>query len=506
MEQEGIRQTDRGMKSVIFSGLERSRPEKITIHPNGLRCRPRAPESSWLGFSHWRMLRSMFRRATPFVACWLLPATACGGGRGSSSDPSRPCAFSITQNELSSTIPTVGIVDWSLADETPTSAKIVYALEGASSALLNRGGEAPVELHGPSHRTLLLGLKQASRYTFHVEATLGERTCVSETFELPTTGTFEAARTVGVEVLQPEKREPGFIVTSSGTSLPSSAFIIDADGDLVWYFPGPQNLTRAQMDYEGENLWMLELNLTNEVGEMRSVSMDGAREERDVSGLEKAHHDFTVMPGGRVAAISWAAPGIDPVSELVIRSPDGSITKPFLIGDNLYGSDSFHANSIHYVPFDDSFTIADRNPNVFVKVSATGSVEWQLGGHCDGAPAGDRCVPGAWEVTHGHHLLEDGTFVGFNNTYTGRAHVLEFALDATPSSFSAELITDYAGDAASTNLGDVQRLPGGNTLVSYATDGKLVELDSSWNVVQTFTVRAGYTSWRRTLYGPPPRP
>ena len=61
------------------------------------------------------------------------------------------------------------------------------------------------------------------------------------------------------------------------------------------------------------------------------------------------------------------------------------------------------------------------------------------------------------------------------------------------------------GSAASTNLGDAQRLPGGNTLVTYASDGKLVELDASWNEVQTFAVRVGYASWRKTLYGPPLR-
>jgi hypothetical protein len=447
----------------------------------------------------------MTERRAPLVVCCWLAATACGGDGGGS--PTLPaCEFSITKNELSSKIPTVGIVEWSLANGTPTSAKIVYALQNAASTLLNRGGEAPVKLGAAGYRTLLLGLKQASEYTFHIEATLNERTCVSETFALPMTGSFEGARTVGMEVLQPEKREPGFIVTSSGASLPSSAFIIDADGELVWYFEGPQNLTRAHMDYEGENLWMLELNLTNEEGEMRVVSMDGEREQRNVPGLEKAHHDFTVMPGGKVAAISWSAPGIDPASELVIRSPDGTITRPFQIGSNLYRSETFHANSIHYLPFDDSFTIADRNPNVFVKVSAAGEIAWQLGGSCEGAPAGDRCAPRDWEVTHGHHLLEDGTFVVFNNTYTERAHVLEFALSATSSSFSATLIKEYAGDGASTNMGDVQRLPGGNTLVSYATDGKLVELDSGWNVVQTFAVRAGYTNFRPTLYGPPSRP
>ena len=110
-----------------------------------------------------------------------------------------------------------------------------------------------------------------------------------------------------MSVAQAAKREPGFIVTSSGTFVPDSAFIIDADGEIVWFFPGPVDTTRAQMDYEGNNMWMIALNLENEGGEMRYVSMDGAQSQLNVPGLEFAHHDFTVMPGGKVAALVWNA-------------------------------------------------------------------------------------------------------------------------------------------------------------------------------------------------------
>jgi hypothetical protein len=422
-------------------------------------------------------------------------AGACGGGS----------AFTISENDLSPQIPTVGIVAWSLAGAAPSSAKIVYKLKDPPSATLNLGGEAPVDLSKPNYRTLLLGLKQSSAYTFHIEATRDGATCASAEYALPTTGSFPDARPVTVAMAQPDKREPGFIVTSSGTSVPDSAFIIDADGEIVWYADGPLNTTRAQMDYEGDNMWMVSLNLDNEGGEMRYVSMDGAQSQQNVPGLEFAHHDFTVMPGGKVAALVWSVAGVDPPSNLVIRSPDGTYTTAFTIGSNLYLSDTFHANAIHYLPFDDSFTIADRNPNVFVKVSAAGAVQWQLGGVCDQAPAGNQCFPLDWQVVHGHHLLEDGTFLAFNNTYAATSQVFEFKLSTTPSSFTATVVEDYAGTGASTTMGDVQRLPGGNTLVTYTTDGTIVELDASWNAVQTFSGRFGYSNWRPTLYGPPLR-
>jgi hypothetical protein len=445
----------------------------------------------------------MARRLLLLASLILVTSPACDGGQGGGvcggSD------FTVSLNAVSSQIPTVGVVEWSLRGAAPFGAKIVYKLKDPPSASLNQGGEAPVDLSKPNYRTLLLGLKQSRDYTFHIETTRGGATCVSTEYALPTTGSFAAARPVTVEVAQPEKREPGFIVTSSGTSVPDSAFIIDADGEIVWYADGPLNTTRAQMDYEGDTMWMVALNLDNDGGEMRYVSMDGEQAQQNVPGLENAHHDFTVMPGGKVAALVWSVAGVDPPSDLVIRSPDGTVTSPFTIGSNLYLSDTYHANAIHYLPFDDSFTIADRNPNVFVKVSATGTVQWQLGGVCDQAPAGNLCVPQDWEVVHGHHLLEDGTFLAFNNTYNPVSDVFEFQLNATPSSFVATVVKDYEGAGSSTTMGDVQRLPGGNTLVTYSTDGTIVELDSSWNEVQTFSSRFGYSNWRPTLYGPPLR-
>jgi len=440
------------------------------------------------------------------VAAWvaLISLASPGCGQGGPA-----CDFTISNSELSASIPTVGVVEWSLAGAAPASAKIVYALEGAAGATLNRGGEAPVDLTAPNYRTLLLGLKQSRDYTFHIEAVRGGQTCVSPTHALPTTGSFATPWPVSVTVSQPDKRAAGFIVTSSGIFTPSGAFIIDADGEIVWYFAGPENTTRALMDYEGQNMWMINLNLLAEGGEMRWVSMDGAQQQQNVPGLENAHHDFTVMPGGKVAALVWATPGNDPPSNLAIRAPDGTVTTAFTIGSNLYLADSdlFHADAVHYLPFDDSFTISDRNPNLVVKASATGTLDWQLGGSCAGAPAGDRCVPGDWVVNHGHHLLEDGTLVLFNNGVNSvQNHVREFKLSDTPSAFSATVVEDYTGSGTGETLGDVQRLPNGNTLVTYSTDAKIVELDPDWNEVQSLSVRVGYSSWRPSLYGPPPRP
>ncbi len=434
------------------------------------------------------------------VALILIGALDCGSGGATD------CTFTVTRKEVSPQIPTVGVVEWSLAGEAPSSAKIVYTLNDTAPSLLNQGGEAPVELANANYRTLLLGLKQSKDYTFHIEASRGGAICVSPDYALPTTGVLAGAPNVTVSVAQPAARQPGFIVTSSGTSVPDSAYIIDADGEMVWFFPGPLNTCRAQMDYEGNTMWMITCNPINEIGELRSVSMDGAQVSMNVSGFDGAHHDLTVMPGGKVAALVWSTPANEPPSDLVIRTPDGQVTTAFTIASNLYQSETFHANAVHYILSDDSFTISDRNPNVVVKVTSAGVPQWQLGGVCDGAPTGTHCSPQSWQVSHGHQLLDDGTLLLFNNTETyDDAHVLEFKLDNTADALAATMVRDYTGTASSATLGDVQRLPGGNTLVTYSNDGTIVELDPSWNAVQSFSVRVGYSNWRPTLYGPPLR-
>ena len=265
-------------------------------------------------------------------------------------------------------------------------------------------------------------------------------------------------------------------------------------------------------------MWMLSLNVQNSAGEMRYVSMDGEAGQNNVSGLSSAHHDFTVVPGGIVAAMVWASSGGDPESNLIERSPDGTLTTKFKIGSNLYlggqsmmggGGSSFHCNSIHYHQADDSYTIADRNPNLMVKATRTGSPVWQIGGNCSGAPA-PKCAPGDWQVNHGHDFDKNGNLLFFNNGSGGgmggggSSHVFELKITDS-GTFSTSVVKDFTSGNSSNVLGDVQRLPNGNTLVTYSTGGVMLEVDASWATVQTLKGTFGYADWRETLYGPPSR-
>jgi hypothetical protein len=292
--------------------------------------------------------------------------------------------------------------------------------------------------------------------------------------------------------------------------------IIDADGSVVWATAAPKSCSRARLDYEGKTFWMMATNPSNAGGDVRFVSMDGTTSGANLEGLERAHHDFIALPGGSIAVFRWSSGGLDPESDLVERKSDGTLTTLFHVGSNLYAGghsafggngNSYHCNSLTHHAADDTFTIGDRNPNLFVNVGRDGSVRWQFGGSCAAART-PHCVPGSWEINHGHHWLDDGTFLFFNNRDfgdPGASSALEFKL-GMPGATTAAASKQWDSGAGehSDTLGDVQRLPNGNTLVTFSNNGMIYELDSAWNVVQTLHASSfGYSEWRETLYGPP---
>jgi hypothetical protein len=109
-------------------------------------------------------------------------------------------------------------------------------------------------------------------------------------------------------------------------------------------------------------------------------------------------------------------------------------------------------------------------------------------------------------------LLDDGHFLFFNNgTFNSSStpsQALEYTLNTSGATMSATQVKAYKSSSNdhSDSLGDVQRLPNGNTLVTFSNKGLIQELDPSWSVVQTVSASTfGYAEWRETMYGPPER-
>ena len=425
-------------------------------------------------------------------------AAATGGGN---------CGISVDSYDISSAIATVGIVTWS-ATGNIESATIEFGPAATGFTM-----SAPVDLAEPNYKTLLLGMKGETEYSFQVKAMSGGQPCTSETYSLVTGPTSNSIPSITHPTNTEGATKTGFIITSAGIGGAGGfagggsgqpAFIFDMDGDPVWWSSAPSQCSRALMDWEGKNMWMMELNVDGGGGELRRVSMDGMDVENAVQGLSNAHHDFTVLPGGIVATVLWTSGG-ESASDLVERSPDGTIKKVVTLNSSIYaqGQIGFHANSILYHPSDDTYTISDRYPNLYVKLSRAGQLLWQFGGS---NPVGEFISGGSWQVNHGHHLLDDGTMLIFNNgSGTGSSPVIGFQLNADTTKTATEVFR-YSSSSNSPVLGDVQRLPNGNTLVTYSTSGIIHEVTPDGTLVQVFQMGSvGYSMWRETLYGPPPK-
>jgi hypothetical protein len=63
----------------------------------------------------------------------------------------------------------------------------------------------------------------------------------------------------------------------------------------------------------------------------------------------------------------------------------------------------------------------------------------------------------------------------------------------------------FKSGGSTKNFGDVQRLPGGNTLVTYGNAHVMQEVDANDGVVLAIEGDGffGYTEFRPSLYGPP---
>lgn len=375
---------------------------------------------------------------------------------------------------------TVGIVTWSLEGTTVSDAHIEFGVD------MSYGMEAPVDLTEEGYRTLLLGMKGDTTYHFRIVANGGA--AVSEDFTI-TTGSVPG-NVASVTFSAQAGSEPGFITLGSWQGS-STAFILDSDGDIVWWYNSPaQSIGRARMSADGKNMWMVAAN--NNGNPLYRISMDGL-DEQTYNGLQ-ADHDVTAVTGETMAFLDFGGT-CDRIFEI---TPAGNATMVF--DSTSYVSQSVglfgcHGNSVRYSATEDVYVFSEHQQDVLV-VNRDGSLAWRLTDE-----VGSNSMWGGEQ--HGTHLLDD-TLLIFANKGGGatQSAVIEFSRSdwSVVNTFNTGLTTD--------NMGDVQRLPGGNTLITYSNVGEVRELDSSGNAVLSITRTGGpnfsYTMWRPSLYGPPP--
>jgi hypothetical protein len=415
--------------------------------------------------------------------------------------PTGDCTITPT-GEISAKIATVGIVSFT-TDATVTSAKIEFKNSAGGDTFT-----APVDLEADGYRTLLLGMKPSSTYTYKV---IVNDACSSAEGSL-TTGNVPPGTSIPRITQTGSGGYKGFYVVSVyGTG--KASVILDQDGDIVWYGGGVsgEGTSRSRMDWEGKYMYSVGANPFPGMGNIRRVSMDGVEDTTNLPGTEYRHHDFTAVPGGVMTFLAHQSAQQGTCSRIVELSPDGTAKDIVADVKELYtpGGDC-HPNSIHYQVEEDTYTLGDREADMYVKIKRSGELVWQFGG--TGAKGASFQGAGTWNINHGHHYFKKGEEVHmlvFNNETglgggggeTG-SNIFEFVLDETAMTATKIWTQQVPGTAV---MGEVQRLPNDNTLVALTTANKYREYSPDGTIVNEVNIgtQIGYVDYRPTLYGVP---
>ncbi|HEY3496863.1 MAG TPA: hypothetical protein VGK73_19325 [Polyangiaceae bacterium] len=411
---------------------------------------------------------------------------AAGEGAGTSPDGA---LFHVTVARASDIDPvapgTVGIVTFAVDVPGLSRARVEFG------PTRGYGMTAPVDLGEPELRTLLLGMKPSRTYHFRIVVEDATRAYTSNDYTLFTGPPTTAVPVPGFRVIDPAARQPGFLIASywigAGSGVP---FILDRDGEIVWWYTGLSGgIGRARISEDGKNLWLA--FASNSGAPLRRIRMDALESESYPQAV--ASHDITPVRGSTMAYIEYGEPDCDSIFEI---DPTGTQHEVFE-SEGVVQSNApplrCHGNALRYSASADLYTFSEWHQDVFALTRA-GEIVWRLSELVSG---GNMAWGGA---QHGHHLLSDSLLVFANLAEPSRSQAIEYLLDGSEK-------RRFTSGGYSANFGDVQRLPGGNTLVTYSNAGQIEEIDDSDQVVleiDTGDSRLGYVSWRETLYGEVP--
>ena len=373
---------------------------------------------------------------------------------------------------------TIGIVTWSVNVGPLVEATIEFGVD------TTYGRVAPVDSAAAGHRTLLLGMKPARTYHFLIVAKDAAATYTSGDYTV-TTG--PATSMVMVTSFAPSAsgaRQPGFIIASHRQNS-TVAFIMDADGDVVWWYAGgPNGIARARMSEDGKNMW---LAISGNTGApLVRVSMDTL--DRQSYANVTAAHDITPVGGATMAYPDYGEADCDSIFEI---DPSGAAREVFE-SQGVVATSGCHGNALRYSKKENVYTFSDHMQDVLV-VDRAGAVQWRLSQRVTGGNA-------SWGgAQHGHQLLDDGILIFANNAAGASASAaVEYGLDGSER-------RRFASGGYTANLGDVQRLPAGNTLITYSNQSLIQEVDATGKVVLEIKVAGSslaYSLWLQDLYGP----
>lgn len=412
------------------------------------------------------------------------------GGTGPMGDATFSIQVELASDEKPTAPTTVGIVTWSVTATGITSAHIDFGLD------TTYGMTAPVDLTAKDYRTLLLGMKPAKTYHFHVVASDGSKTYTSDDQTVTTGAKVSANLLSSFSVKDASKLPKGFFITSfwqgSNSKMP---FIFDTDGDVVWWYTAnsgesSDGVSQAKMSADSQSMWLVNEGLNG--APLRRVTMDGLMTQTYSNA--KSSHAVAAVTGDTMVYLDYSSgmSGCNDLYEINNAGTTKLIWKPTNPPLKLGSFPTCHANAVRYSKKEDVYTYSDWQQDVVV-LDRSGTVQWTLAGKVQGGN-------GAWGgAQHGHQLLDNSMLIFANNGGgNNQSAAIEYGLDGS-------LIKKFTSKGSATNFGDVQRLSNGNTIITYSTSSLMQEVDASDQVVLEVKGSGsfGYVEFRESLYGLP---
>jgi len=402
--------------------------------------------------------------------------------------------------------------DVTLNDDSAHTASLVWtdsaeAGVSATYASLDDPADRPatVSSDGRQHTAALWGLPPLSEITYTFTAN-GE-TC-EDTFT--TEGMPSGMPTFTVDSYDPSQADGWRYIVGVAMGETGTLFVIDRAGRWRWHERHSPEINVSAVSVDGGTMLYnsFDQDRTNDIGQVNLQPLQGG----EVTGVrtEGAHHTFAHRPDGTIAFPSvdvraWTDPEsgeeVDVVGDRILEvAPDGAVTELWNIWEHeepskhdawdsgFYeelGQDWTHANALTYSEDRDSYLLSLGHLDTIYEIDrATGDVL--------GRWTPDDVVSGtAYNFQHDTNWSPDGTLLLLSYPDDGPAVAIEYDVN---SDGGLEEVWSYTRDKSGTTLlGQVRRLPNGNTFINYGGIGEMREVTPDGDTV--WRLNAGLGSW-----------
>lgn len=426
-----------------------------------------------------------------FAAALLGACVDPGKDSSASDDTAPPDELTVDGLEVSvATISTVLEVRW--RTDAPTRSDVT-ATFGDETITVSET-EATEE-----HHAVLVGVPPQTEVTVRVTADGTDASAEA----VATTGALPAwVPDFAYEAREPESAEPGIrlipVILATGGGLVG----VDVQGRVVWSYPPSDTLVevpfRVWRSLDGEAI-LFNSNAPSADSDAPVYRIPLTGDDVSVTKLRGAHTDFVEYTPGGYLSLGWdirdVGDGRMVLGDTIVeRAPDGTERVVWSAWDdfepdlsmtygNLYPADPTvedwtHINGIAYDPATDEVLVTTTWNSAVIAVERTsGEIAWWFNDF--GGTYASEDEPGRIDFPHSVQPIDGGVLVfsrGNFNSPGACSAAVDVALDDGARTAAETWRYESEDCLLITFLGGAERLPGGNTLITWTTAGRLDEV------------------------------